>query len=255
MIKHALLPLFILISVVAALPAHAQKVVLENFSALDCSQSYDSEDNIENILKDQNDVLLISCHVKLANQDTEFSIKACSEKKSRYLMHYIHVNHASPTIVVNGTYMTKGFYPKIVSSAINMALVENSIISLPLKIESDILTTELPDQGEKGYYELWFYAYDRLEERPIITPASALNVEKTRMVRFHNVVKKVKRLGSWDGRGETLSIPLKDLDADGYAILAQGFRAGPILAAGYIEPPKKGGQSAPANVSVDTKLP
>lgn len=255
MIKHALLPLFVLVSMVAALPAHAQKVVLENFSALDCSQSPDSEDNIGQILKDQKDVLVISCHVKLSGDETEFSKKVCSEKKSRYLMNYTLMNHASPTIIVNGTYMTKGFYPKIVSSAVNMARVEDNILNLPLKIDNDILTAELPDQGEKGYYELWFYAYDKLETRPITLPGSALRVEKKFDVGFHNVVKTAKRLGSWDGRGETISIPLKDLKTDGYAILAQGFRAGPILAAGYVEPPKVGGYSAPANVSVDTKIP
>lgn len=239
MINYPLTALTVCVALfIISFPAYAQKVVVENFSALDCPQSYDSEDNIAQIIKDNKDVLVISCHVKLSGEETKYSFPVCAEKKSRYVQRYTFANQASPTIAINGTYLTKGYYPKIVTSGINMARVESSLANLPLKIENDILSTQLPAQTEKGYYEIWFYAYDRQEAEPIDIQASALNPAQTRVVTFNNVVKKVKRLGSWNGSGESISIPLKDLDTDGYAILVQGVRAGPLLAAGYIEPDK-----------------
>jgi len=231
-IRIAIISLLLL----APVPAYAQKVIVENFSALDCPQSPDSEENLKKMIEDKKDVLVLSCHVKVGQEDTKFSKPLCAEKKSRYTTQYILNNNAAPTIVINGTYLTKGFYPKIVNSAVNMALAENKIKSLTLKIENQVLTATLPDQGEKGYYEIWFYAYDKAEIVPFEVQASALNPAMTYPVKYSNVVKHVHRLGTWNGLGESIAIPLKDVNTDGYAIIAQGVRAGPVLAAGYIEP-------------------
>lgn len=238
MTSHTICIAIITLLLLAPVSAHAQNAIIENFSALDCPQSPDSEANLKKIIEEKKDVLVLSCHVKVNKEDTKFSNPLCAEKKSRYISRYLLNSNAAPTIVVNGTYLTKGFYPKIVNSAINMALAENEIKPLPLKIENGILTTTLPDQVEKGYYEIWFYAYDKAEIVPFEVKASALNSAFTYPVTYNNVVKHIKRLGTWNGLGESIAIPLKDTNTDGYAIIAQGVRAGPVLTAGYIEPDK-----------------
>lgn len=62
-----------------------------------------------------------------------------------------------------------------------------------------------------------------------------IDPEKIVDVHFTNVTKHIKLLGVWHGRAETISIPLQDLDTDGYAIIAQYRNAGPVVAAGRLE--------------------
>lgn len=238
---------FTLLIIIALLPfasagsASAQSVVLENFSATDCLDAHDNEPTIEKILNENEDVLVLSCHTRITDDESLFYKKECSDRKLSYLSRYYLSTYSTPTIVINGRYNTKGQYPHIITSGVSMARAEDKLLSIPVQINEGIFSAALPEMKNGIPYELWFFAYDNEEIISVPQPdedtddfSNPLGIPETKDVRFVNVVKEIHRLSDWDGKPESIAIPLKNITTNGYALIAQEAGNGSIHAAGYI---------------------
>ena len=157
---------------------------------------------------------------------------------------------SSPTIMINGRYQTKGQYEKVVSSGAKMARVEDKIYPVSLKLIDGVLTAELPALDSGKDMELWVFAYAHKRSTEIAFPGHpdddhphdefGNHIESYPMtvkekIDFRNVVTAAKKLGPWEGRNETISMPLKNFKADGFAIIAQEKNIGPIVAVGTLD--------------------
>jgi hypothetical protein len=82
---------------------------------------------------------------------------------------------------------------------------------------------------------LWLVAFDAVHD--VAIPRGE---NRGRRLRYHNVVREIVALGSWDGMPLTLPLPLERFAADhraGAALLVQRKTDGAILAARRIELP------------------
>ena len=84
-------------------------------------------------------------------------------------------------------------------------------------------------EGDQGPATIWLIAFDDAHDVAI-----ARGENGGRTLRYHNVVREIERLGSWNGDALTLALPVERLAGegrDGLAVLVQREADGAILTA------------------------
>lgn len=145
------------------------------------------------------------------------------EYRGRFNSRYVY----TPQMVVGGEAHTVG------SDRSNIkALIEkhsNHAKSLPLEwaFNGDSLDIKLPSGS--GNATIWLVDIDRSKDVDIRRGENSGQI-----ITYHNVVRKVRSLGNWTGVGQTISLDLAEMRAqgrDGCALIVQQEGYGPILAA------------------------
>lgn len=223
--------------------AKAQTTIMEQFIAFNCPDTFDKVELVEDIQK-QYDTLVLNCHVPDSQVEDDLQLRTCLEKQMPYNMRDITTPPGTPFTAINGRYLTSSNHSGIHHSAIALAEKENPLVQIPFALKDNTITAELPEIDNGGEpLDLWLYAYiferkDQILELPG-------DLETLPRASFTNMVKKLENLGEWGGKPQSVSIPLHDFKADGFALIAQGKHGGPILAIGKIEPGLSSQQSRP----------
>ena len=119
--------------------------------------------------------------------------------------------------------------------ALNRALdtVENdSAIKLALQQQrgdDGKLSVLVPAADYDGEAEIWLVAYDDKHTTEILRGEN-----RGKTLSYFNVVRDIKRVGTWSGAPVTIDLPAGDMASDGRdgcVIIVQGVNQGPILGA------------------------
>ncbi len=211
------------VSVHAADPSHP--TVVELFQSQGCSSCPPANANL-NALSERPDVLALSFAVtywdRLGWKDT-FAKPQFTERQWQYARAMRQEDVYTPQVVVNGRVAGVGADPGEIESLISRA--DRGATGPAVTISGG--SAELgAASGPARAADVLLVRYD---PRTLDVPVRrGENAGKT--LAHKNIVREIVRLGGWNGRPETFSLPAEDPPLRS-AILVQATGAGPILAA------------------------
>jgi hypothetical protein len=119
----------------------------------------------------------------------------------------------TPQMVVNGSVHALGSSKSAIEKAIAKSRQNPATLSLPVKASfvADGLSVLLPERGSfRGPAEIWIAGVARSVSVPI---QRGENRGKT--ITYHNVARRWLRVGPWQGKGDSLTIPVRDFAGEG----------------------------------------
>jgi hypothetical protein len=131
----------------------------------------------------------------------------------------------TPQAVVNGMVHALGSDKAAIERAIAQSRSESASLALGIKasIASDTLTVSVPAKDDGNPGEIWLCP---------ITKSVPVKIgrgeNRGHTVTYTNVVRRWTKLGEWNGKAQTLSVPLKDLqtgEIDSVAVVVQSGAA------------------------------
>jgi hypothetical protein len=221
---------------ISAWPAVAQtRGVIELFTSQGCSSCPAADKLMGELAKDPS-LVAISVPIDywdyLGWKDTLATPKHTARQRA-----YAHTRGDrkvyTPQVVVDGVAHVLGSD----RSAIERSLAQSrkgETLSVPiaLSIERDQLIIRVEDADERDPAEVWLC---RISTAAPVAIGRGEN--RGRTVTYHNVAREWRKLGTWNGKAQTWSVPLGELKADGTdraAVLLQAGTAaapGPMLGA------------------------
>ena len=140
----------------------------------------------------------------------------------------------TPQVVIDGAVHALGSDKAAIERAIRLERESGLPLSLPVTIErsGDKLTVTVPaSKDEKGQAEVWLCPITRS------VPVSIGRGENSgHSFNYTNVVRRWIKLGDWNGKAETFSVPVKDVQTaggDSAAVMVQsGVSTAPKLMLG-----------------------
>jgi hypothetical protein len=214
---------------IGAASAHAadssHPAVVELFQSQGCSSCPPANANV-NALSQRGDVLALSFAVtywdRLGWKDT-FAKPQFTERQWQYARAMRKQDVYTPQVVVNGRVAGVGADPGEIEGLISRA--DRGATGPTVTISGG--SAEIgaaPGHGQAA--DVLLVRYDpRTLEVPVRRGENA-----GRTLPHKNIVREIVRLGGWNGRAESFSLPANDPGL-GSAILVQATGAGPILAA------------------------
>lgn len=209
-------------------PAYAgPPTVVEIFQSQGCSSCPPANANILTLV-DRPNLLVLSFGVtywdRLGWKDT-FASKENTQRQYDYANGGLHrPNVATPQVVINGKIDIVGTRREELDRAISGARLPAGapIIALTearLSIGAAIAPSSAAD--------VWLVRYD---PRAVQVPIGA-GENGGRTLPHRNVVRELVRLGGWNGKAATFTLPVATDPAFRTAILVQGAAGGPIITA------------------------
>ncbi len=214
------------LAAVAAMPVAATErpvTVVELFTSQGCSSCPPANANLIKISNRKN-VLALSFSVTywdyLGWKDT-YGKPEFTERQVAYEPALRQLGPYTPQMVINGTATTVGNSLPEVESLVN----ETPSLNGPaLAFNNDRIEIGTGSADRNG--DVWLVNYDpRIEEVPV---ARGENSGAT--LQHIHVVRRLARLGTWDGSKTSFSLPKVDKDLK-TAVLVQQPNGGPILSA------------------------
>jgi hypothetical protein len=206
-------------------------IVVELFTSQGCS-SCPAADVVLGELKGRPDVLPLSFHItywdRLGWPDT-FGLEASTERQRTYAAMLDNGGLYTPQMVIGGRVDVVGSQRRRVREAIDL-LATHRQPGLAIAIEDSLLKL---GAGPSDEATIWLFGVDRTHDVWIHRGEN-----RGRVIRYHNVVREVTKLGDWSGEALELALPLERLAGegrDGAAVVVQHPRTGEILAASQIE--------------------
>ncbi len=154
----------------------------------------------------------------------------------------------TPQMVINGVAQAVGSD----RAAIERALVntkrsaQTPTLPVTLTVADGRVNVTAPDaQSEGASGEVWLCPLSKAVEVAI-----GRGENSGRTITYHNVVRRWVKVGVWNGKAETWSVPLEDIRSegvDGVAVLLQSGTAaapGPVLGAALASVPEKNANAA-----------
>ena len=144
----------------------------------------------------------------------------------------------TPQAVINGSVQALGSDRAALEGAIAQSRRNDATLSLPLSLALDngLLTVAAPaGQHENATVEAWLCPITKSVEVAI-----GRGENSGHTFTYHNVVRRWVKLGVWNGKAATWSIPVADFKSDGVnavAVILQSGAAsapGPMLGAAYM---------------------
>jgi len=132
----------------------------------------------------------------------------------------------TPQVVVNGAVAVLGSDKNAIESAIAKTRANAQPLSVPvtLKIDGDKIVAEVADaSGATRAAEVWLCP---ITGKVTVNIGRGENNGKT--LTYHNVVRGWKKLGDWNGKAASFSLPLSEVtgaDIDSFAVLVQSGAA------------------------------
>lgn len=133
-------------------------------------------------------------------------------------------------MIINGKIKTEGTNKDVIEKGITWSQKIQNPTQLKLAINGQVIHTELP-QKQSSHWEKNAFKVTLAEYKKNVKEPDPL------MLTFKatNIVQHLEPLEDWDGTPKTLSLPITDENADGFAILINDKATGEIVAAGKIE--------------------
>jgi hypothetical protein len=234
MMKRALRTLIVAAAAAAALAGPAQagqsKVVVELLTSQGCSSCPPADAFLVELAK-RDDVIALSFHVDYWNyigwQDP-FSFKGATRRQHAYRagmgLRYVY----TPQMVIGGALEHVGSGRAAVLNKID-ALRAAPRIDVTAKHAGDHALSVSFGAGRAGAADVWLVSYDGLHTTEIRRGEN----EGVTLKNAH-VVRSMRRIGSWSGKAETMTVTLKDGEMagrTGCAVIVQKPGGGQIIGA------------------------
>lgn len=211
--------------------ADAAVVLVELFTSQGCSSCPPADQNLA-VLAERDDVLALSLHVDywdyLGWRDT-FGQKAHTRRQMEYRDRMGARVIYTPQVVVQGTRDVPGHRVKAIDAAIAEAHAGTEPAHLAIVTESGMLKAVIDQATPPDPCTLWIAAYDQ---------ARTVKIERGENsgheVTYHNVVRQLMRVGTWDGSAQKLALPQPSA-GQGVAVWLQDDRTGQVLTVRFVE--------------------
>lgn len=204
-------------------------VLVELFTSQGCS-SCPAADKLAGNLSSQPGVVVVSLNVDYWDYLGWHDTLAKPEYTKRQ-MDYAHSRGDgdvyTPQMVINGALHTVGSNRDSVESAIASARQSTSVMALQIRATDNDIIVDIP-KGESVYdATLW-----------VMSIASEVKVKIERgenagkLITYHNVVRKLASVGSWNGSASTIKLPRKGIisgDSKSCIAVLQKNHVGPVL--------------------------
>jgi hypothetical protein len=208
--------------------AGEKRAVLELFTSQGCS-SCPAADRLLGELTNDPSLITMSLAVDywdyLGWQDT-LALHGHTKRERAYAAARGDRDVYTPQVVVNGTVAVLGSDKNAIERAIAKTRANAQPLSVPvtLKVEGDKVIVEIADAtGAAHPAEVWLCP---LTGKITVNIGRGENNGKT--LTYHNVVRGWKKLGDWNGKAITFSVPLSEVkgaDVDSFAVLVQSGAA------------------------------
>jgi hypothetical protein len=208
----------------------APLTVVELFTSQGCS-SCPPADTLLGELARRDDVLALAYHVDywdyLGWRD-KFAIKESAIRQKRYVSTLGLSAGFTPQSVINGRFSVVGSDRRRLLAALDTG---RKNLPINLHVTNGVLTVELGQHANDVQYDLQAIAY-----LPEAISFVGRGENAGRALKEFNIVRSLRRLGTWSGQAGTFSVPLSSLppDASRVAIVLQQSGQGTIAGAASI---------------------
>ena len=143
---------------------------------------------------------------------------------------FILDDQITANMIINGKIKTEGTNKNVIEKGIIWSQKIQDPTQLKLAINGQNIHVELPQKQsshrQKQAFNVTLTEYKKhvKEPNPLMLAFKAINI-----------VQHIEPLDDWDGSPKTLSMPITDINADGFALLVNDKATGEIVAAGKIE--------------------
>ena len=211
-------------------------VVVELYTSQGCNSCPPADAYLGELAKKKN-IIALSFHVTywdyLGWKDP-FALKASTKRQRAYSRHFRRGFVYTPQMVIDGQSEVVGSRRRSVQRAIRKAAVREDKIAITFRKGKDgKLYAVLPTRQASGAAEhatIWMALFDRSRTTDIRRGENG-----GRKLTYHNVVRKLKALGGWDGKGKSIALPVHaagpDGARDGCVVIVQDNRTGRIIGA------------------------
>jgi hypothetical protein len=221
-------------------PASAEpRAVIELFTSQGCSSCPDADKLLGEITKDPT-VIAVSLPIDywdyLGWKDTLADPKFTARQKAYSKVRGDRQVY-TPQVVVNGKVHALGSDRASIERAIGESTGKGGVMSVPVKmsVASGQITVSMPDSAvANSVAEVWICSIAK--EIPV---AIGRGENRGRDITYHNVVRNWLKVGDWNGKAATWTVPIENLKnegADGAIVYVQeGNREKPgaMLGAAY----------------------
>jgi hypothetical protein len=208
--------------------AGEKRAVLELFTSQGCSSCPAADRLLGELTKDPSLItmsLAVDYWDYLGWQDT-LALHGHTKRERAYAAARGDRDVYTPQVVVNGAVAVLGSDKNAIESAIAKTRANAQPLSVPvtLKIDGDKIVAEVADaSGATRAAEVWLCP---------ITGKVTVNIGRGenngKSLTYHNVVRGWKKLGDWNGKAASFSLPLSEVtgaDIDSFAVLVQSGAA------------------------------
>ncbi len=131
----------------------------------------------------------------------------------------------TPQVVVNGSAHALGSDNAAIEDAISVTRKNSLTLSVPVSmtVAGGRLTVALPDGAELRAAQVWLCGLTKA-----ISVAIGRGENRGKTITYHNVARHWINLGPWTGKGESWTVPLADIAADGVDEAALFVQAGTL---------------------------
>ena len=137
----------------------------------------------------------------------------------------------TPQMVIAGTIDVVGSDRRAVDQAIGTAR-DSAPFNLILRQDrgdNGEITVSVPEAEYDGEADIWLVAYDDKHTTEILRGEN-----RGKTLSYHNVVRDIRRVGTWSGEQVTIDLPAGEMASngrDGCVVIIQAANQGPILGA------------------------
>lgn len=222
-LAHVLLCIF---AFTGAWAAHARPVVVELFTSQGCSSCPPADKLLGEIARQPN-IVALAYHVdywdRLGWKDP-FSLSVATERQRGYVKRLSRSQAFTPQAVVSGDTSVIGSNRDALTRAIS---ADRDALAIKLSKNSTTLSISLPEAWREP---LDVHVISYLDQA---TTRIGKGENARRALTEYNIVRSFKRLGSWNGKPQTMSVPLANFprEATSVAVLLQRPAQGAIAGA------------------------
>jgi hypothetical protein len=225
------------LAVLLVQPARAEpRAVIELFTSQGCSSCPPADKLIAEYSRDPS-VIALSLAVDywdyLGWKDT-LALSGHSKRQRAYAKARGDREVYTPQVVVDGAVHALGSDKSAIEKAVRDTREQSSALLLPVMIErsGDKLTVSVAaSKDEKGQAEVWLCPISKS-----VAVAIGRGENSGHTITYTNVVRHWIKLGDWNGKAETFSVPIKDVqtgNVDAAAVVVQsGVASAPKLMLG-----------------------
>lgn len=211
-------------------------VVVELYTSQGCNSCPPADAYLGELAKRKN-IIALSFHVTywdyLGWRD-RFAFKGATKRQRAYSRHFRRGYVYTPQMVIDGQSEVVGSRHFLVDRAIGKAKRRSDKITVTFKKADDgKLHAVLPTRKASGAAEratIWMVLFDRRHTTDIRRGENG-----GKKLSYHNVVRKLMRLGTWDGEGKKVAVPVHaagpDGRRDGCVVIVQSDQTGRIIGA------------------------
>jgi hypothetical protein len=132
----------------------------------------------------------------------------------------------TPQVVVNGTVHALGSSKSSIEKAIAKSRENPATLSLPVQASfvNGGLSVALPERtGLSTAAEIWITGVSRT-----VTVTMQRGENRGKTITYHNVARRWVKIGEWQGKADSWTIPLRDFAADGVDSAAVFVQSGTV---------------------------